>query len=145
MTRESRSENRDSTGRSARVPLGVPRNKMVAPSRRGYVRRWINDEDNRLELAQNAGYSFVMDKPHVGESAESGDTNQGSRTSMLVGTHENGSPMHAYLMEIKKDWYDEDQIEKLKPVDEIDNAIRKGRHGENQDGRYIPKSGIKIS
>jgi len=52
-----------------------------------------------------------------------------------------------YLMEQKREWYEEDQIAKQKPVDETDKAIREGSLGSQglQDHeKYAPDGGIKI-
>lgn len=147
MSRGPRAETREQTGRKQRIPLGVPRNKMAATAPKGYVGRWMNDEDNRLAAAQDGGWEFVKDKAKIGEGAENSDTDLGQYTSMRVGVNEDGSPLRAYWMIIKKEWYEEDQREKLKPVDEIEKAIKRGKFepsGANAEGQYVPKSGIKI-
>lgn len=136
--------------RRQRVPLGVPRNKMLMVAPDGYMGRWINDEDNRIHHAIQGGWQLVRDKNKVGEGVDNSDTDLGQQISMIVGTKEDGGPLRAYWMIIKKEWYEEDQREKLKPVDEIEKAIKGGKVGEDsiseQDRgtRYIPKSGIKI-
>ena len=49
-------------------------------------------------------------------------------------------------MRIPKEWYDEDQAEKQKEPDRVDEAIGKGQLEERPgDNRYIPDSGIKIN
>jgi len=146
MSRAPRAETRKETGRKERVPMGVPRNKMFIEAPKGYVGRWMNDEDNRLYYAQEGGWEFVKDKSKVGEGVESSDTDLGQNTSMLVGTKEGGEPLRAYWMIIKKEWYEEDQRKKLQPVNEIDNAIKHGQFdggSEDASNRYVPKSGIK--
>jgi len=110
---EVRSVDREETGRKKRVPLGVQQPKMVAETRPGYVRYWFNDKGNRLASAQAAGYDYVK---------EHGD----QKRSMTVGTHEDGRPMTAYLMEIPQEFYDEDQALKQVPLDEFEAAINGG-------------------
>lgn len=150
MSRDPRPVDRNEDGtRKQRVPLGVPRNKMMARAPDGYVGRWINDEDNRLHHAQEGGWTFVRDKSKIGEGSDSSDTDLGLQTSMLVGTNQDGTPLRAYWMLIKKEWYEADQREKLKPVDEIEKAIKRGKYeptGSDLDtsNTYVPKSGIKI-
>ena len=146
MTRQARKEDRESEGRKSRVPLGVPRSKLTVPQREGYHRRWINDVPGRLHAAGQAGWEYVEDPDlHVGDGAESGNSDMGSRVSRLVGKTESGGPLRAYLMEIKQEFYEEDQAAKLAVVDETDRAIREGKIGDDQEGRYVPKGGIKIS
>jgi hypothetical protein len=110
------------------------------------MRRWVNDRPGRLQQFTEAGYEFVNDPSiQVGQNAEAGHNDLGSRISAQVGVNEGGSPLRAYLMEIKKEWYDEDQAVKKLHNDEIDRQIRGGSlEGEpGQDGRYIPSDGIK--
>jgi len=47
------------------------------------------------------------------------------------------------LMEIDKEIYDTDQMEKAKKLDEVDSEIRRGSFKQKPtDNRYIPKEGI---
>jgi hypothetical protein len=66
----------------------------------------------------------------------------GARVSRVV---DKTTGQKAYLMEIKEEFFQEDQEAKRKAIDETDAAIRKGKlqDGEN---RYIPDrgEGIKI-
>lgn len=145
MTRENRVEQSD---RRSRTPLGRARQKLTVPELPGCKLRWINDVGGRLLQAEAGGYEYVTKQEvgHVGESVESGNTDVGNRVSKVVGKDENHNPLRAYLMKIKKTWYDEDQAEKQKQIDEVDRAIREGRHeSQHDDGRYIPKEGIKIT
>lgn len=132
-------------GKRVRVPLGVPRMKLTSGHREGYVRRWINDD--RLQSAEKGGYSYVRleDAGEVGTFDVSQRNGLGDKVSRVVGRHQNGSPMMAYLMEIKQEWYDEDQRAKQAPIDEQEMAIKRGAGPGNQEGRYIPDVGIKIT
>lgn len=146
---DSRDDSREPEGRAARVPVGVQRLKMSAPERKGYVRRWVNDEmDGRCKRFEEGGYQFVEDaKLQIGElNVGNENRNLGSRVSRVVGTHPNGEPKLAYLMEIKKEFYDEDQRAKEKINREIDDAIKSGTLNNNvavQD-RYTPSDGRKL-
>ena len=148
MSRDQRTESRDKPGRRSRTPLGRGRQKLSVPKIDGYVLRWINDDGARLTQAQEADYQFVAQNEvgHVGESVEDGNTDQGNRVSKVVGKTESGHPMRAYLMKIKREFYEEDQAEKQAQVDETDRAIREGSlEAKPDDKRYIPKEGIHIS
>jgi hypothetical protein len=131
--------------RRKRVPLSGMRSKLSAPQREGYVRRWFNDTGGRLMDAENAGYEFVTDTGlQIGDPGTDGNQDTGSRVSKVVDRQENGQPMRAYLMEIKKEWYDEDQKNKQKQVDRVDEAIMGGNHENSLGARgYVPKGGIK--
>lgn len=126
--------------RTRRVPLGVPRARLAVNERKGYVRRWINDRDGRILRAQSAGYNFVRREDVQFIDADVCNTNNISKVVNSDGTK-------AFLMEISKEFYDEDQKEKNKIVDRTEEALRHGidSHGApGKDGRYIPREGIKI-
>lgn len=123
--------------RRERTPLSAMRQKLQAPQRKGYARRFVNDEGGRLQDFQRAGYEFVED----GDIHTDGE---GTRVCRRVGTHENGQPKYAFLMEQKQEWYEEDQTTKQKELDAVDEAIRGGNVAGQvgQDGRYVPSEGI---
>lgn len=138
-------------GRKDRVPLGILRTKLRADQRDGYNRRWVNDKPGRLDDAVNAGYGFVADPEDELRVGDGGDVAQiagvGTVISRVVGTHEDGRPMRAYLMEIEKDLYDGDQEEKGRLLDEKEDSIRRGQDDKGRpgrEGRYVPATGIKI-
>jgi len=130
--RNARPTDRNETGRSARVPLGMKQAALAASVREGFQRRWVNDTAGRLQQAEQGGYTFVAQDP----TAKSTDV--GARTSRIVGKDENGQGMRAYLMEIPMDWYQEDQRAKQKPIDDFEAAL-KGK--PTIEGGYTPRSG----
>lgn len=139
---------KDRKGRSSRVPLGQLRSKMSidaydVPTDR--VPRWINDIGGRLRDAQDGGYKFVKDKNvKVGDDPQQ-PQGMGANVNIRVGTHEDGSPMYAYLMTLDRDLYEEDQADKQRVVDQIDEAILEGHHQSSYgDGKYRPDGGTKI-
>lgn len=133
---------RDETGRKERVPLGAPRPKMAAPTRAGYVRRWMNDDGDRIRQAEAGGYQFVEDEREIDESG------RGVRVSQTVGTKEDGSPLRAFLMEIRQEFYDADQASKQSKIDEVQTAIERGdirgAQSQDQDKYYVPDEGISV-
>lgn len=138
-------------GRKERVPLGILRQKLKADQREGYSRRWINDKPGRLDDAVAAGYEFVKDPDNGLKIGEGNDVSQiggvGSVVSRIVGQHEDGRPMKAYLMEVDKDLWDEDQAAKMQALDEKEASIQRGQDDQGRpgrDGRYVPTTGIKI-
>lgn len=129
-----------------RVPLGVHHSKLSVPDGlipKSHVGRWVNDVDNRIQLALNGGYEFVpaTDDSKVGDGYEDGNTDIGGKISKIVGSEKSGAPMRAYLMMIKKEYYKEDQATKQAKVDAIDAAINTpgfeaGQKGLGQNHMY---------
>lgn len=145
MSRIPRENTREESGRSARVPLGVSRPKLAVPQREGYVRRWVNDVEGRLEMAERGGYQFVEDQSLQIGAPDIDNVNRdlGARMSRVV---DKSTGMKAYLMEIKKEFHEEDQKIKMREVDDTENAIKRGALHE-EEARYVPDKGrgIKIS
>lgn len=124
-------------GRGRRVPLGGFTQRLGGEHRPGYVARWFNDEGGRIAQALEAGYEFVYHK-----GAES--TDPGNRISQIV-SKETG--MRAYMMEIREEWYNEDQAVKQKSINEVEAQFKRGKDIAGEpgiDGRYIPSPGINI-
>lgn len=133
--------------RAKRVPLGAPRLKLkVNEENPNTVRRWVNDTGGRLEDAQDGGYRFVERKVSVGTpDVTPGNTDTGARASRVVGVMEDGGPLRAYLMEIDRGDYEEDQAAKEAQIASGESAIRTGNpDGKASDGRYIPSEGIRL-
>jgi len=129
--RPSENRGRKETDRTERIPVGVRKLKMNLDSEtrkyldsNGLVERWVNDEDHgqRLRDFQAGGYEFITSKgtEKVGDTKEKQES--GAKIKKLVGTHRDGRPKYAYLMAIKKEWYEEDQQRKEemhnKPIDD---------------------------
>lgn len=146
LTREQRAERestREESGRSKRVPLGVARSKLSVPTRQGYVRRWINDTEGRLINATEGGYEYAQDKSLQIGSPDIDNENRdlGARVSRVV---DKSTGQKAYLMEIKEDFYKEDQQLKAKDLDETDKLIKYGKIAD-EESRYVPDKGRGIS
>jgi hypothetical protein len=135
-----------SKGKVERVPFGARRKKLQVEERKGYVRRWFNDEDGRIEQAEAAGYTFVDRKevPRLGQGAlheDNSDVN--SKVSKIV-SRGREKPLRAFLMEIKKSWYDQDQRAKEVVNAQIDDALRNNAPGGNVvDNQYVPKGHVQ--
>lgn len=124
--------------------LGGLHVKTKAPERDGYYRRWIADRPGRLEEAQAAGYSYVIDpRAEIGERPDdiSKQTGLDSRVSMRVGTHQDNTPMTAYLMEMPLEWWQENQQIKeshLKAKEASAKSNTEGWSPQDQQHQYIP-------
>lgn len=138
----NRAETREGTGRRERIPLGVPRQKLAAPKKPGFVRRWLNDTEGRLHNAQEGGYQFVKDPNlQIGtQDIDNVNRDLGTQVSRVV---DKTTGQKAYLMEISEEFYAEDQALKAQKISETDRLIK---HGKLDDGesRYVPKGGISI-
>lgn len=144
---EGRGRGRNNS-RKERIPLGVSRSRLTVADRDpNYEYRWVKGTAERLSAAESGGYEFVQSGAigKVGEDAQDGNTDIGSRVSRVVGTHADGKPRSDYLMRIPKELYEADQIVKQRDVDKVDEAIRSGKaHKSGDDNRYVPKDGIRI-
>jgi hypothetical protein len=134
---------RSESGRSTRVPLGVARSKLSVPKRDGYVRRWVNDTEGRLLNATQGGYEYAKDQSLQIGSPDVDNENRdlGARISRVV---DKSTGQKAYLMEIKEEFYEEDQAAKRIAVKAKDDLIKNGKLDDDAD-RYIPDNGKGIS
>jgi hypothetical protein len=106
--------------RRRRKSVGTASLKLAAPTRPGFTRRWVNDQDNRIADAEELGYDHVTDQSIQSSSSD-------SRVSRLVGTKANGEPLRAFLMETPDDLYSEGVEEKEAHNRLVDEAIAAGR------------------
>jgi hypothetical protein len=101
-----------------RTPLGA-RNRLGftnLDSRFNY--RVINDQDDRLTEAVEAGYEFVESDEKLGDTRVAEGSTPGSRVAKPVGNGVTG-----YLMRIPMKFYKEDQAAKAAKVDESEKAL----------------------
>lgn len=129
---ESHEPVREPQGRSARVPLGVRKQKLIAEPRPGYVPRWINDDGDRIQQAIQGGWDFVL------KDKEATSDDLGNRISRIVGSKSSGGALTAYLMEIREDWFRADQIAKQEKINATESLIKRGELGQKPgvDGAY---------
>lgn len=144
MGRPTREEvaNRTETGRKTRVPLGVARSKLSVPERPGYKRRWVNDTEGRLAQATQGGYEYATDQSLQIGSPDVDNENRdlGARISRVV---DKSTGQKAYLMEIKEEFYEEDQAAKRRAVKAKDDLIKNGKLDDDAE-RYVPDKGKGI-
>jgi hypothetical protein len=119
--------------------LGVDCRKLIEA---GFHPYWRNDMDGRVQEALANGYEFVHPDEieevnlRVGAQPMSAD-----KVSRIVGYTDKGDPITAYLMKIKKEWFEENQAFYQKRNDAIDRAVRTGNISSVEQG-YSPKEGI---
>lgn len=120
--------------RRQRASVGGFKTRLDAPQKPGMVMRWVNDEPGRIQDMNALGYDFAQ--------RDTRTDGQGTRIERIVGTHPNGEPKKAFLMETPEDQYAigvAEKEERLKPFEEAINR------GEDTTGRleeaYTPASG----
>lgn len=144
MSREPRNEVKREE-RSERLPLGIKRSKLAVHDQDpAFVYRWINDEAGRLHDAEKGGYEFATDAKVGQGDVANRNASVGDRVSRIVGKNASGQPITAYLMRIKKEWYDADQKAKQKTLDVQDTALKRGQ-AKPVEHAYIPAQGISMN
>ena len=104
--------------RPKRTPLGA-RNVLTFDNLDpNFSYRIINDKNDRLRRAQEAGYEFVEDEAQLGDSRAAEASSIDSRVAKPVGNGITG-----YLMRIPKAFYDEDQAAKIAEIEKTEAAM----------------------
>jgi hypothetical protein len=107
-------------GRPVRVPVSGRNILTVKGKEPGYEYRIVNDDADRIARFQEGGYELVSNESvKVGDNRVSLPTAEGSVKQMSV-----GQGRKAYLMRIKKEYFDEDQKDKQKRVDELEATTK---------------------
>lgn len=142
-----------------RIPMSVPVQKLEAPEIPGFHLHWFMNSPDRIQRAIDAGYEFV-DQREIkinnvslgGDSAASGNTDMGSRVSVVSGQEigRDGQPTRLILMKIRQEWYEEDQKLVGERSAQIAQALTQGTLGSEKDAdgdsrqRYVDKARTKI-
>lgn len=111
-----------------RIPLGS-RNILTAPQKAGFVRRFVNDTGDRVQMFKDAGWNAVDDGSPVGDAKIGRPTSMGSSSNPHV-----GGGTRAVLMEIPEEIYAADRAESQAKISEVENQIRRNSKGEGKDG-----------
>lgn len=98
--------------------------------------RFVNDKADRVRSLTAYDYDIAP------EAAKPDTNDLGTVTSAHGGTEDNGRPYNMVLMRKERDWFDADQKRKMKPLDEMDEAIRRGNgtttNPQAKEGFYTP-------
>jgi hypothetical protein len=90
--------------------------------------RVVNDSGDRVQEFIDMGYGIVeKDSVRIGDKRVDNQSGEGSQARVSV-----GQGMHAYVMRIRKDWYQEDQAAKQAHVDATEAATKE----KALDGTY---------
>jgi len=115
-------------GRTQRVPVGTRQVLTVSGKDPSYEYRIINDSGDRVQEFMDAGYELVnSDSVRVGDKRVNSATPEGSKAQLSV-----GQGQKAFVVRIKKDWYEEDQAKKQERVNQLESATK----AKALDGTY---------
>ena len=107
-------------GRVTRTPVGTRNILTVRGKDPEYEYRIVNDVEDRITQLQEAGYEIVQsDSVDVGDKRAANGTSIGSAKQLSV-----GQGTKAFVMKIKKEWYDEDQRAKQGQIAATESAIK---------------------
>jgi hypothetical protein len=116
------------SGRPQRVPVGTRNILTVAGKDANYEYRIINDSGDRVQEFLDAGYELVKNSSvRVGDKRVNTASAEGSVSQISVGQGQKG-----YVVRIKKEWYEEDQLRKQRRVNELEAATK----AKALDGTY---------
>ena len=139
--------------------MSVPVQKLSAPEIPGYHLHWFLSNADRLQRAMDGGYEFVDEREAKinpvglgGDSAISGNTDMGSRVSVVSGQEigKDGQPTRLVLMKIRQEWWDEDQLLVEARNTQVRDSLLGGMIGAEQDRpgdsqhRYVDKDRTAI-
>lgn len=115
-------------GRVTRVPVSQRNVLTVKGKDPNYVYRVVNDQDDRIAQFLEGGYELVeKETTDVGDKRVSQGTAVGSKQHLSV-----GQGTKAYVMRIKKEFYDEDQAVKQGFVTKQEASVKE----KALDGNY---------
>ncbi len=111
-----------------RVKLGT-RNILSAPKKAGFVRRFVNDIGDRVQIFKEAGWNTVDDVNQVGDPKLGRPTLIGSGANPHV-----GGGQRAVLMEIPEEFYLADQAEAQAEITKVENEMKRNSKTASKDG-----------
>lgn len=116
------------SGRVKRTPVSGRNRLTVQGKDPNYVYRIVNDEEDRIARFQEGGYELLQDEAvKVGDKRANQTSSEGSVKQLSV-----GGGKKAFVMRIRRDWYEEDQKAKQAQVDALEATTKK----KALDGRY---------
>jgi len=127
------------TRNKKRTPIGT-RNVLKSENREGYVRRFVNNVDGRVDMFLDAGYSIVNDDTKTADDNVGSATKLGSNASRNVGGGTN-----AVLMEIPEEFYNEDQLAKEQKIKRSEESILADQSGNQNNSSLLYGQGVELS
>ncbi len=125
------SEEARADSRPKRIPVSGQRDILTVPNMDpAYVYRWVNDEPGRIAKFLEASYEFVPVEGQVGDATV--DSSHSIESAVSKTVKRTGG--QAYLMRIRKEYYDEDFLAKMQKIDDGEKALF--HKLQNDEGRY---------
>jgi hypothetical protein len=108
--------------RPQRTSINGIRNRLTVDGKDpDFQYRIVNDTPGRVQQFIDAGYEIVTDEDiSVGDKKVATPGGEGTPKKLAVG---NG--VNAYVMRIRKDWYEEDEVAEQARVDETEASMRR--------------------
>ena len=108
------------TTRPKRTNINGQRNVLTVKGKDpSYEYRIVNDTGDRVASMEGIGYEIVTDQGvQVGDRRIANPTKEGSPIKVSV-----GGGTQAYVMRIKKEWYEEDQAAKSNAIKETEKGL----------------------
>lgn len=127
-------------GRVRRTNINGKRNILTVEGKDSdFEYRIVNDTGDRISQFEAQGYEIVADKNvKVGDRRVANPTAEGSPIRISV-----GGGVQAYLMRIKKEFYEEDKAAKAAYVDRTEQATKADARKSADFGKFeVDKSGM---
>lgn len=123
------------------IQLGVDKSKLDEDN---YAYRLVNDANGRVQQLEAQDWDIATE-----QGALIGSTGGGSVQSKHAG-HIEGKAFNAVLMRKPRAMHTEDQAAKQKPLDEMEEAIRRGQNHASAEpqlasGTYTPGGGNTLA
>jgi hypothetical protein len=107
-------------GRTNRTRIGQRNILTVEGKDPAFEYRIVNDEGDRIAQFEDAGYELVEAADvRVGDKRVSKATSEGSKAQVAV-----GGGRKAYVMRIRREWYQEDQAAKQAKLDSVEQTMK---------------------
>lgn len=123
------------------IPMTQSVQRLQVAERDGFHRHWFRGTPERIARAQQAGYRFVdQDAINLnnfdlgGDAKQSGNTDLGSRVSVISGDDmdSSGQPARMYLMECPSHLFEVAQKHLFDRNEAIADALRGGKIGQDK-------------
>lgn len=134
MSRQSNSP--VASARPQRTPLSSRNRLSLKNKDEGFVYRYVNDVDDRVERFTEAGYEIVpaAQVGLGGDKRVDSSTSLGSASSVPM-----GKGVRAVVMRIRKEWYDEDQAVKQASIDAVEATMKSDAQKASDYGEFSHK------
>lgn len=129
------------SARPTRIPVGMRPKMAVIGKLSNYVYRFVNDTPGRIDMFKQGGWELCTnDEVDVGNFTAEQSHGEGSLACVIA---DGGTGMKAYVMKIKKEWYDEDQLNSEEQNRLAEETLRPNYNDGEYGKLVIDRSGRK--